>query len=248
MAINRNHMNLLGLLFVAAAFLFADTAFAQNAERGATSPRQNRDENVETKRPRGADVGRSDTAGRRTETRSGRTADGRSGSTAGTRTGRTTETRSGRTTSSKSGRTVGDVIYGDDRNRRGGKSGGPKFCQNGQGHPVHGMSWCREKGFGRGGLLGTWNRERSLEDVIIGRPSRRSNTIGTGGLGEILGDVILGRLDGHRRSVELDGNLVGRWQERQDGNVLQILSGEVPIAEFFDQDRDGRADTARLRR
>jgi hypothetical protein len=28
--------------------------------------------------------------------------------------------------------------------------GGPKFCQNGQGHPVHGRQWCVDHGFGLG--------------------------------------------------------------------------------------------------
>lgn len=33
---------------------------------------------------------------------------------------------------------------------------GPPFCRNGEGHPVHGMQWCRDKGFdsGYGGILG----------------------------------------------------------------------------------------------
>lgn len=33
-----------------------------------------------------------------------------------------------------------------------GKNGkGPAFCRNGEGHPVHGRQWCRDKGFGLGG-------------------------------------------------------------------------------------------------
>lgn len=40
----------------------------------------------------------------------------------------------------------------DRRNERRG----PPFCRNGEGHPVHGMQWCRDKGFGSdyGGILG----------------------------------------------------------------------------------------------
>lgn len=34
-----------------------------------------------------------------------------------------------------------------DADRR--ESRGPEFCRNGQGHPVHGMQWCRDKGFGQ---------------------------------------------------------------------------------------------------
>src|SRR5262245_55203064 len=53
----------------------------------------------------------------------------------------------------------GNGQHGDyDRADRDKKSGrkeakngkGPKFCQNGQGHPVKGMEWCREKGFASG--------------------------------------------------------------------------------------------------
>ena len=30
---------------------------------------------------------------------------------------------------------------------RNGKGGGPAFCRSGQGHPVHGWEWCRERGW-----------------------------------------------------------------------------------------------------
>lgn len=42
----------------------------------------------------------------------------------------------------------------DERDRRG-----PPFCRNGEGHPVHGWEWCRDKGFDRDGSLG---------DIIFG--------------------------------------------------------------------------------
>lgn len=35
-----------------------------------------------------------------------------------------------------------------DKNGRKGK--GPAFCRSGEGHPVHGRQWCRDKGFGLG--------------------------------------------------------------------------------------------------
>lgn len=43
-----------------------------------------------------------------------------------------------------------DRRYEDRRyeDRRGDDRRGPAFCRNGQGHPVHGMCWCRDKGFG----------------------------------------------------------------------------------------------------
>lgn len=37
-----------------------------------------------------------------------------------------------------------------NRQRRGKRGRGPKFCRNGEGHPVHGRDWCIEKGFGLG--------------------------------------------------------------------------------------------------
>lgn len=44
----------------------------------------------------------------------------------------------------------------DDRDRRDRANGGPPFCRNGQGHPVHGRRWCEEKGYevyGSGSVL-----------------------------------------------------------------------------------------------
>src|SRR6056297_13299 len=35
----------------------------------------------------------------------------------------------------------------DRRDNRGRQVRGPKFCQNGQGHPTKGRRWCYEKGF-----------------------------------------------------------------------------------------------------
>ncbi len=65
-----------------------------------------------------------------------------------------------------------DRRYGDweweNRRRRGDVYGGnaprkagPPFCQNGEGHPVHGRAWCLEKGFG---LRGYNDRYDDYED------------------------------------------------------------------------------------
>lgn len=43
------------------------------------------------------------------------------------------------------------VVVDGGRRDRARRGNGPKFCRNGQGHPVHGREWCREKGFGLGG-------------------------------------------------------------------------------------------------
>ncbi|NIQ55246.1 MAG: hypothetical protein GWN71_18260, partial [Gammaproteobacteria bacterium] len=57
----------------------------------------------------------------------------------------------------------------DDRDRRRADGKGPKFCRNGEGHPVHGRRWCAEKGFGR---YSDWRRI-GWEDVILRGPRRR---------------------------------------------------------------------------
>lgn len=107
-----------------------------------------------------------------------------------------------RTRTERSGQErVPDVIRrrDDDRNddeyygSAGKKGNGPKFCQSGAGHPVHGMDWCYEKGWGR------YNdrvlRDRDREDVIIIRPDRRSRVGDSRGvLDDILDDVVRGPL------------------------------------------------------
>ena len=36
------------------------------------------------------------------------------------------------------------------RGQKAKNGNGPAFCRNGQGHPVHGWEWCRQKGWGDG--------------------------------------------------------------------------------------------------
>ena len=52
---------------------------------------------------------------------------------------------------------------GDDDDRDRGRSArgedrGPPFCRNGEGHPVHGRQWCRDRGF----------EPSSVGDIIFG--------------------------------------------------------------------------------
>lgn len=51
---------------------------------------------------------------------------------------------------------------------------GPAFCRSGEGHPVHGMAWCRAKGWDRvsGGIFGTRDR-RDDGRIIVWEPDRR---------------------------------------------------------------------------
>jgi hypothetical protein len=126
--------------------------------------------------------------------------------------------------------------------------GGPPFCANGQGHPVHGRQWCRDKGFGlgAGGILNRRWDDRGWDDVILRAPrgtDRRQGVLDRGGLIDVLGDVVFGRIvaEGSR----LGGNepLIGRWIAGDGGaTVLQIRSGSVPVAELTDLTGNGRAD------
>ena len=41
---------------------------------------------------------------------------------------------------------------------------GPAFCRSGEGHPVHGWEWCREKGWDRSGRLNRVDRSGRVID------------------------------------------------------------------------------------
>ncbi|HEX2167488.1 MAG TPA: hypothetical protein VHG09_09690 [Longimicrobiales bacterium] len=127
----------------------------------------------------------------------------------------------------------------DDRyNRRG-----PAFCRNGEGHPVHGRQWCRDKGFGLGreGSRDVWGdiifRDRRYDDRRLSRST----------LGDILGNVVLGRFDSYGRNYYGSGSLNGRWLDNR-ASVLQLYMGSVPIARLIDTNRDGRVDNVSLLR
>lgn len=130
---------------------------------------------------------------------------------------------------------------GQEREARSGRKG-PKFCRNGQGHPVYGMAWCREKGFG-GYYAPVWRRA-SLGDVILRRPTSGYGTFGREGLLAILGRQMLNRFTGNG-----EGDLAGRLfrPAGTQATVLQVQSGGVPVAELTDLDSDGRADMVLIR-
>lgn len=131
----------------------------------------------------------------------------------------------------------------DDRYRRNG----PAFCRSGEGHPVHGRQWCRDKGFALG-------RERSRDvwgDIIYRQPRDRrydSRTMSRGTLADILGSVVLGRFDNYGRSYYgSNGTLNGRWLDNR-GSTLQLFMGGIPIARLIDSNFDGRVDNVILAR
>lgn len=163
--------------------------------------------------------------------------------------------------------TLGDIIFGRDTDRRGdreddrgrrsdrddrdrGREGGdresPAFCRSGEGHPVFGREWCRDKGFGLGSRSTVRWEERGWEDIVLRAPrdrERRSGTVDRGGLIDILGDVIYGRLVDENRRVGGSEPLSGRWlRPGGSADVLQIRSGGVPVAELTDVNGDGRVD------
>jgi hypothetical protein len=154
----------------------------------------------------------------------------------------------------------GDVVVQDRRDDRDwdsdrdsdrynkknrGKANGPKFCRNGEGHPVHGMAWCRQKGYDTG--YGAYNRV-DWRDVVLRRPRNvaRQRDLGRGTLQDILGSVVLGRFDQQRSRLGFNQPLYGRWVDSNDGAVLRLLSGTQPIAQIIDRNRDGRADIVLL--
>lgn len=130
---------------------------------------------------------------------------------------------------------------------------GPPFCQNGQGHPVHGRQWCRDKGFGLGGgiLDSRWD-VRGWDDVVLRAPrapDRRQGVLDHRGLIDILGDVVYGRVAAEGSRMGAREPLTGRWV-RADGAaaVLQVRSGSLRLAELTDLDGDGRVDAVLISR
>ena len=135
---------------------------------------------------------------------------------------------------------VRDIFRGTLRSE--GK--GPKFCRNGNGHPVHGRQWCVNKGFGLGNAR--WDRAR-WDDVIFRQEPRSNLELGRDVLIDILGGRVLNRLDERRSTFGVTQPLTGRWVTAEGGrNVLLVNAGRTPIAELVDTNRDRRADLVLL--
>ena len=128
----------------------------------------------------------------------------------------------------------------DDRYDTRGKGNGPAFCRSGAGHPVHGRQWCVNKGHGLGGNA-RWDRVR-WDDVIFRRPQRADSRLDRGDLSDILGSVVLGRLDARRRTFGINQPLTGRWINDEGRSVLMVNAGNYPLAELIDGNRDRRVD------
>jgi len=153
----------------------------------------------------------------------------------------------------------GDVLLDldDDRARNMGSwtvnvlddrtaSGAPSFCRSGAGHPVWGRQWCIDKGFGLGSARNIrWGVTDDLDQAIILRPVSAGNTIASDVLARMLGTPTMDRLALHAITLGLVDPLVGRWLGEPNGQrVLLVQSGNTPVTEFVDTNRDDRADRA----
>jgi hypothetical protein len=145
---------------------------------------------------------------------------------------------------------VEDVFRGQE-SRRGNARGagqarqgqGPPFCRNGQGHPVHGRQWCREKGWTATWSRNVWDDAR----VRLPRDRRSGGILEQGTLAEVIDRVVFGRVAERRSRLGIDAPMQGRWLFTPEGaSVLQIRAGGIPIAELTDLNGDGRADLVLL--
>lgn len=145
-----------------------------------------------------------------------------------------------------------DDDWDDRRDRRRGevyrrgnnRGGGPAFCRSGEGHPVFGRAWCREKGFGLGGYDdGYWERRRP-GDIYF--PHRRgSRTLGGSILEDILGRSTYNQLNRRARDLRVSGPIRGRWSGDSE---IRVYAGNDPFARIVDLNGDRRADVIYLRR
>ena len=133
---------------------------------------------------------------------------------------------------------------GRERNERGN---GPSFCRSGRGHPQFGWEWCHERGWDRSNSRYPvrWE-ERSWEDVIFRRRDDQRSTLDRRGIGDVLGDVVFGRIDTRRRELGTSGDWLGRWTTTQRGRELWITAGGVPVARLIDRNGDRRVDSVFL--
>ncbi len=117
----------------------------------------------------------------------------------------------------------------------------PAFCRSGAGHPVWGRQWCLDKGFGLGSQRGyVWGRS-TIDDIIWRRTDR--DRLDRGGLIDVLGDVVFGRLALHALSLGVTEPIGGVWLVEPDApRILQVNAGGAPIAELVDLDRDDQVD------
>lgn len=132
---------------------------------------------------------------------------------------------------------------GGERYERNERGNGPSFCRSGRGHPVFGWDWCRERGWDRSGSSAVRWEQRSWEDVVFRIPrGERRETLDRRGLGDVLGDIVFGRVETRRRQLSGSTDYEGRWRTAGSSRELWITAGGVPIARMVDRDGDNRVD------
>lgn len=123
------------------------------------------------------------------------------------------------------------------------RDGAPAFCRSGAGHPVWGRQWCIDKGFGLGDYQDyRWGQSTDLGDWTYGRGAYQpsiTNSI----LQSLLGTTAYNRLALHAVELGLLEPLTGRWASQETGpQLLMVNSGNYPVAEVVDSNRDFRWD------
>jgi hypothetical protein len=122
------------------------------------------------------------------------------------------------------------------------KKGAPSFCRSGAGHPVWGRQWCIDKGFGLGSD-GDVRWGRVINPDVVLRRRVDTSPMDRAVLLNLLGDVAFNRLAAHAITLGLVDPLAGRWLGEPVGpRVLLVSSGDRPVAEIVDTNRDNRAD------
>ena len=122
-------------------------------------------------------------------------------------------------------------------------AGAPSFCRSGAGHPVWGRQWCLDKGFGLGSTQNVrWGTTRDIGDIVFGRRVS-SGTLTRDVLLNLLGPVAFDRLALHAVTLGYTDPLTGVWHSEATGpDVLFVNSGNSPIAELVDTNRDGHPE------
>ena len=122
------------------------------------------------------------------------------------------------------------------------KANAPSFCRSGAGHPVWGRQWCLDKGYGLANTRESrWGVMRDVNDIDMRHVD--GSSLPRAVLIDVLGSVVFNRLGLHAVTLGYTDPLVGTWMGDGSGaRVLRITSGETPIAEIIDADRDNRAD------
>lgn len=121
--------------------------------------------------------------------------------------------------------------------------GAPSFCRSGAGHPVWGRQWCLDKGFGLGSEAGfRWGRKKDPGDIVFREVT--TDRLATAALRNLIGDVVFNRLALHAITLGLADPLTGVWLGEPTGpRVLLLTSGNTPVAEIVDANRDNRVET-----